>query len=101
MTVEIICCSSRIPSLEIIRNFLVMEPLQEEQEERVVGFHRRRTKGKIYDSPRIILKGSADLIGKSYNAYRTKAMYVHTVDDKETERKEGDCVILFFPIEKK
>lgn len=103
--VEILYCGSGLYRRKM-RQTLDIGQLQEEHKQRKVGVHRRKTKNKIYESPRILLEDSKDLMGRSYRAYRTKAVLksIFLIEDTETvsEEKEiekGDCIILFFPKE--
>jgi hypothetical protein len=59
---------------------------------------KRKSSGKTYTNPRIILDSSLiDLIGKSYEAFKGKAIFKRMQDRQEVARIKGRMVVLFFP----
>lgn len=73
-----------------------LESFDKTRQKKVTVFEHE-SKGKIYRRPRIILdRNFQDLLGKYYMAFKSKATYRHTVMGKETEKKEGLCIVLFF-----
>jgi len=67
---------------------------------KTVGAHRRRTKGKTYISPRVVLNSELNhLIGRKYDVYVAKVKVLPDVKEEERafDRIEpSDAVILVF-----
>jgi len=64
-----------------------------------VGTHKRRSREKEYQSPRIILDSYyMDFIGKKYRPYRGRATLTHEGSEAiGSWSQEGECIVLFFP----
>ena len=64
-----------------------------------VGTLRRRAKGKIYESPRIVLPSRySRFIGRRFGVYHGRASLRHGgLDDSNPWSQEGDYILLFFP----
>jgi hypothetical protein len=86
---------------EQVEEILEFEPLDVVdtpwRKRRVQSF-KRKSSGKIYTGPRIILSSQLkDLVGKNYIVFRSRAIYRTLKDGQEESRKEGDAIILFLP----
>lgn len=58
------------------------------------------TRKYSYTRPRIILdKNFQDLLGRYYLTFKSRATYKRIALGEEKERKEGSCIVLFFPDE--
>ena len=64
-----------------------------------VGIHKRKSGGKEYERPKIILdKYYESFIGKKYRPYRGRATLVHEGSEAfDSWSQEGECIVLFFP----
>jgi hypothetical protein len=84
-----------------VEEILEFEPLSVVDtpwKKRKVRSFKRKSSGKIYASPRIILSSELiDLVGKNYIVFRSRAVYRTLKDGQEESRKEGDAIILFLP----
>jgi hypothetical protein len=64
---------------------------------RKVNVFKRRASKEEYQSPMILLDSKyKDLIGRYYVTFRGKAVCSNMFLGKETQRIEGDCIVLFF-----
>lgn len=78
-----------------------LESFDKTRQNKITGF-KHKSKGKIYERSRIVLdRHFQEFLGKYYMAFKSKATYKHIVMGKETEKKEGLCIVLFFSDEKK
>jgi len=65
-----------------------------------VGVHRRKTEGKTYESPRIVLPGGfKEFIGKEFIPYVGEVRVTHHPGSRFQYVKEGEALILVFPKE--
>lgn len=88
-------CDQKVLAIQSLESF------DKTRQKKVTGF-KHTSKEKIYRRPRIILdRHFQDLKGKYYMAFKSKATYRHLVMGKETEKKEGLCIVLFFSDERK
>jgi hypothetical protein len=63
-----------------------------------VNRFKRKTKGKTYENPRIILgPESRDLVGRKYHTFRGRAVHKQIRGDQEQHAQGGDVILLFFP----
>ena len=65
-----------------------------------VGTLRRRAKGKIYESPRIVLSSRYDqFIGRRFGVYHGRVNLEHggLNNSRPSWNQEGDYILLFFP----
>ena len=86
----------------LIKNFLELLSADAHITERAkkVGTLRRRAKGKIYESPRIVLPSRYDqFIGRRFGVYHGRANLEHGAlnDSRPSWDQEGDYILLFFP----
>ena len=90
-------CYKTILTIQSLRSFDNM------QKRRVTEFKhgvKHGTREYSYTSPRIMLdKNFQDLLGRYYLTFKSRATYKRIALGKEKERKEGSCIVLFFPDE--
>ena len=86
----------------LIKDFLELLSAENYSLERIkkVGTLRRRAKGKIYESPRIVLPSRYDrFIGRRFSVYHGRSNLKHggLNDSRPSWDQEGDYILLFFP----
>ena len=86
----------------LLKNFLELLSADDHITERTkkVGTLRRKTKGKIYESPRIVLPRQYDsFIGRRFGVYHGRANLEHggLNNSRPSWNQEGDYILLFFP----